>query len=217
MTRVAIADDQQLVRAGFARLLEAEPGIDLVGEAADGREVVELCRATRPDVVLMDVRMPRVDGITATREITRSTSSRVLVLTTYDLDEYVVAALRAGASGFLLKDCPIDDLLRGIDTVAAGDALLAPRVTTRLVAQFLRLRGGVEDAAPALSRLTPREHEVLVHLGRGRSNSEIARAVHVAETTVKTHVASLLAKLELRDRVQAVIFAYEAGVVRPGE
>lgn len=217
MARVAIADDQQLVRAGFARLLEAEPGIDLVGEAADGREVVELCRATRPDVVLMDVRMPRVDGITATREITRSTSSRVLVLTTYDLDEYVVAALRAGASGFLLKDCPIDDLLRGIDTVAAGDALLAPRVTTRLVAQFLRLRGGVEDAAPALSRLTPREHEVLVHLGRGRSNSEIARAVHVAETTVKTHVASLLAKLELRDRVQAVIFAYEAGVVRPGE
>lgn len=217
MTRVAIADDQELVRAGFVRLLEAEPGIELVGEAADGAEAVDLCRATRPDVVLMDVRMPRVDGITATREITRSTPSRVLVLTTYDLDEYVVSALRAGASGFLLKDCPIEDLLRGIATVAEGDALLSPRITTRLVGEFLRLRGSVDAAEATIARLTPREHEVLLHLGRGRSNAEIAREAHVAETTVKTHVASLLAKLGLRDRVQAVIFAYESGLLRPGE
>jgi DNA-binding NarL/FixJ family response regulator len=213
--RVAIADDQALLRAGFARLLDAEDGIDVVGEAVDGREAVELCRRTRPDVVLMDVRMPVVDGITATRDVVRTTAARVLVLTTYDLDEYVVSALRAGASGFLLKDSPPDELVRGIRVVAAGESLLSPRVTTRLVAEFVRLRGSTSPA-PGLDRLTPREREVLDHLGRGRSNAEIAATLHVGETTVKTHVAAVLDKLGLRDRVHAVVFAYESGVVRPG-
>jgi DNA-binding NarL/FixJ family response regulator len=215
VTRVAIADDQALVRAGFTRLLQAEPGIEVVGEAADGREAVDLCRRERPDVVLMDVRMPHVDGITATREIARGGAARVLVLTTYDLDEYVLGALRAGASGFLVKDCPPDDLVRGIHVVAGGESLLSPRVTTRLVAEFVLSRS--PRARPvALDRLTPREHEVLGHLARGRSNAEIAGLMHLGQTTVKTHVAAVLDKLGLRDRVHAVVFAYEAGLVRPG-
>ena len=216
MIRVAIADDQELVRAGFSRLLEAEAGIEVLGEAGDGRDAVELCRTGRPDVVLMDVRMPRMDGIAATHEVTRTTRTRVLVLTTYDLDEYVLSALRVGASGFLLKDCPPGELLRAVRVVASGESLLAPSVTTRLVAEFVRLRGTVGNA-PGLERLTPREREVLDHLGRGRSNAEIAAALYVGETTVKTHVAAVLDKLGLRDRVHAVVFAYENGLVRPGD
>jgi DNA-binding NarL/FixJ family response regulator len=214
--RVVVADDQALVRAGFARLLAAEDDIEVVGEAADGREAIDLCRQTRPDVVLMDVRMPRVDGITATREVTHEGATRVLVLTTFDLDEYVLATLEAGASGFLLKDSPPDELLHGIRVVASGESLISPRVTTRLVREFVRLRGATTNAEPALARLTEREREVLEHLGRGRSNGEIAADLHLGETTVKTHVSAVLAKLGLRDRVHAVVFAYESGLVRPG-
>jgi DNA-binding NarL/FixJ family response regulator len=214
--RVVIADDQQLIRAGFARLLDPEPGIEVVGEAADGREAVELCRSTRPDVVLMDVRMPVLDGIAATREVAASTGARVVVLTTYDRDEYVFAALEAGASGFLLKDAPPEELVRAIHVVAAGESLLAPAVTTRLVSELVALRARHRDAARQLDRLTVREREVLPLVARGCSNAEIAARLHLGETTVKTHVASILDKLEVRDRVQAVVFAYEAGVVTPG-
>lgn len=217
MTTVAIADDQALVRAGFRRLLEHEEGFDVIGEAADGREAVELCRTARPDVILMDIRMPKLDGIGATREITRATDSRVLVLTTYDLDEYVYSALSAGASGFLLKDAPPDDLVRGIEIVAAGDSLLAPAITGRLVGEVVRLRGTHIDASVQLARLTPREREVLGLLAGGLSNAEISSRLFLGETTVKTHVAAVLAKLGLRDRVQAVVFAYETGVVSPGK
>jgi DNA-binding NarL/FixJ family response regulator len=214
--RVVLADDQQLIRAGFARLLEPEPGIEVVGEAADGRAAVELCRAARPDVVLMDIRMPVLDGVAATREVTRLTRSRVLVLTTYDLDEYVFAALDAGASGFLLKDAPPEELVRAVHVVAQGDSLLAPKVTSRLVDEFVSLRARRRDASAELGRLTAREREVLPMLARGLSNAEIAGQLHLGETTVKTHVASVLGKLGVRDRVQAVVFAYEAGVVTPG-
>jgi DNA-binding NarL/FixJ family response regulator len=214
--RVVIADDQQLIRAGFARLLDPEPAIEVVGEAADGREAVELCRSTRPDVVLMDVRMPVLDGIAATREVAASTGARVVVLTTYDRDEYVFAALEAGASGFLLKDAPPEELVRAIHVVAAGESLLAPAVTTRLVSELVALRARHRDAARQLDRLTVREREVLPLVARGCSNAEIAARLHLGETTVKTHVASILDKLEVRDRVQAVVFAYEAGVVTPG-
>jgi DNA-binding NarL/FixJ family response regulator len=214
--RVVIADDQQLIRAGFARLLDPEPGIEVVGEAADGREAVELCRSTRPDVVLMDVRMPVLDGIAATREVAASTGARVVVLTTYDRDEYVFAALEAGASGFLLKDAPPEELVRAIHVVAAGESLLAPAVTTRLVSELVTLRARHRDAARQLDRLTAREREVLPLVARGCSNAEIAARLHLGETTVKTHVASILDKLGVRDRVQAVVFAYEAGVVTPG-
>ena len=216
MTAVAIADDQALVRAGFRRLLKHEDGFDVVGEAADGREAVELCRRARPDVILMDIRMPHLDGIGATREIAKSTDSRVLVLTTYDLDEHVFSALDAGASGFLLKDAPPDDLVRAIQIVAAGDSLIAPAVTGRLVREVVRLRGTRTDASALLARLTPREREVLELLAAGKSNAEIAGTLFLGETTVKTHVAAVLSKLGLRDRVQAVVFAYETGVVRPG-
>jgi DNA-binding NarL/FixJ family response regulator len=214
--RVAVADDQALVRAGFSRLLEHEPGLDVVGQAANGREAVELCHNRRPDVILMDIRMPVLDGVSATREVVARTSTRVLVLTTYDLDEYVFNALEAGASGFLLKDSPPEELVQAVRVVAAGETLLSPRVTGRLVREFTTLRGNRRDAGPLLARLTPRERQVLELLGRGRSNAEIADELHVGGTTVKTHVAAVLDKLGARDRVQAVVMAYELGVVRAG-
>jgi DNA-binding NarL/FixJ family response regulator len=215
--RVALADDQALVRAGFRKLLEGEPGIEVVGEAADGSQAVDLCRRHRPDVVLMDIRMPVLDGLAATQQVVADGSTRVLVLTTYDLDEYVFSALAAGACGFLLKDSPPDELVSAIRVVAAGDALLAPRVTRRLVDQFVRLRAQYRDASATVARLTERERDVLPLLARGLSNAEIARQLHLGETTVKTHVAAILDKLGVRDRVHAVVFAYEAGLVRPGE
>jgi DNA-binding NarL/FixJ family response regulator len=214
--RVVLADDQQLIRAGFARLLEAEPGIEVVGEAADGREAVALCRSARPDVVLMDIRMPVLDGVSATREVVRHTATRVLVLTTYDRDEYVFSALDAGASGFMLKDAPPEDLVRAVQVVASGEALLAPAVTSRLVGELVALRSRHRDAGAELDRLTTRERDVLPLLARGLSNGEIASRLHLGESTVKTHVASILDKLGVRDRVHAVVFAYEAGVVTPG-
>lgn len=214
--RVIVADDQALLRAGFARLLEAEADIEVVGEAVNGREAVDQTRSLRPDVVMMDIRMPVLDGIAATREITSAQPTRVLVLTTYDRDEYVYAALEAGASGFLLKDCPPADLIRALHTVAAGEALLAPAVTRRLIAELVAVRATHRDASAELARLTERELEVLHLLAAGRSNAEIARSLFVGETTVKTHVAAVLTKLRLRDRVHAVVYAYESGLVRPG-
>jgi DNA-binding NarL/FixJ family response regulator len=217
MIRVLIADDQVLVRTGFRMILKAEPGIEVVGEAGDGREAVALARETEPHVVLMDVRMPELDGIAATRLILdgSETAPRILVLTTFDLDEYVYEALRAGASGFLLKDAPEDQLLAGIRIVADGGSLFAPAVTQRLIERFSQR----EPARPpaALEELTPRELEVLRLLARGLSNAEIAAQFVVSEHTVKTHVAHVLQKLDLRDRVQAVVVAYESGLVRPGE
>jgi DNA-binding NarL/FixJ family response regulator len=217
MIRVLIADDQVLVRTGFRMILKAEPGIEVVGEAGDGREAVALARETEPHVVLMDVRMPELDGIAATRQILdgSETAPRILVLTTFDLDEYVYEALRAGASGFLLKDAPEDQLLAGIRIVADGGSLFAPAVTQRLIERFSQR----EPARPpaALEELTPRELEVLRLLARGLSNAEIAAQFVVSEHTVKTHVAHVLQKLDLRDRVQAVVVAYESGLVRPGE
>ena len=211
---VVIADDQALLRAAFRKLLDSEPGISVIGEAADGVEAVSVVRKIQPQVVLMDIRMPNLNGLDATRLITRETSCQVLILTTYDLDEYVFDALRAGASGFLLKDSPPDALLAGIGTVARGDALLAPSVTRRLIAEFV---ARPPAAGPRqLPDLSPRETEVLIHLARGESNREIARRLFLGEATVKTHVGSILAKLGCRDRVQAVVMAYEAGLVRPG-
>lgn len=214
--RVVVADDQALVRAGFRRLLEHEPGLEIVGEAGDGHEAVELCRRSRPHVVLMDIRMPVLDGIAATREVVAHGTTRVLVLTTYDLDEYVFNALEAGASGFLLKDSPPEELVTALRVVAAGEALLSPKVTGRLVREFVTMRRSHRDAAPVLARLTPREREVLELLGCGMSNIEIAGELHVGGTTVKTHVGAVLDKLGARDRVQAVVLAYELGIVRPG-
>lgn len=213
--RLLVADDQALVRAGFRKLLDGEPGFAVVAEAADGAEAVSLARQFSPDVVLMDIRMPRIDGIEATRTITgTSPGVSVMILTTYDLDEYVFDALRAGASGFMLKDAPPDDLIAGIRLVARGDALLAPSVTRRLIAEFTsRPRLGGTAALPALSQ---RETDVLRLLARGQSNAEIARDLFVGEATVKTHVGSLLLKLGCRDRVQAVVRAYESGLVTPG-
>ena len=215
--RVLVADDQTLVRAGFRRLLEAEPGIEVVAEAGDGIEAVEMGRRLAPDVILMDIRMPRLDGLEATRRVLATTSGvRVLILTTFDLDEYVFEALKAGASGFLLKDCPPDQLIAAIHIVAAGDALLAPQITRRLIDEFVRrppLRGG---PVPQLARLTARELDVLKLLARGLSNVEIAHELVVSEATVKTHVGNLLTKLRLRDRVQAVVLAYETGFTQPG-
>ncbi len=214
--RVVIADDQVLVRAGFTKLLEAEPGLDVVGQASDGGAAVDECRRRRPDVVLMDIRMPVLDGIAATREITASLATKVLVLTTYDLDEYVFTALQAGASGFLLKDSPPEELIHALRVVASGESLLAPKVTRRLVDEFVTLRSSYRDASAEFARLTDREREVLPLLARGMSNAEIAALLFVGETTVKTHVASILDKIDVRDRVHAVVFAYEAGLVRPG-
>ena len=216
MIRVLLADDQRLVRSGFRMILRSDPELEVVGEAADGVEAVALARTLRPDVVLMDVRMPRVDGIEATRQIgTMTEPPRVLVLTTFDLDEYVFAALRAGASGFLLKDAPEAQLLAAIRVVADGGSLFAPSVTRRLIERFASL--GESGTPPAsLESLTAREVEVLRLLARGRSNAEIAAELVVSEHTVKTHVAHVLAKLDLRDRIQAVILAYECGLLRPG-
>lgn len=217
MLRVAIADDQELVRTGFAMILGTEPGIEVVGQASDGRQAIELCARTRPDVVLMDIRMPELDGIEATRQIVADTgtATRVLILTTFDLDEYVYNAIKAGASGFLLKDTPADDLIKAITVVAGGDALLAPSVTRRLITEFAA-EAGSYLAAPGLDQLTERETEVLELMARGRSNQEIATELFLGETTVKTHVSRVLMKLEVRDRVQAVILAYESGLIRPG-
>ena len=218
--RVLIADDQPLMRTGFRMILDAEPDLEVVGEAADGAEAVRLAAGARADVVLMDVRMPGMDGIEATRRLAGDGVQdpvRVLILTTFDLDEYVLSALRAGASGFLLKDVPPEDLVDAIKVVAAGDALLAPSVTRRLLDRFAASLPDPAAARPAaLDTLTARELEVLGLVARGMSNAEIAEHLVVSETTVKTHVGRLLAKLDLRDRVQAVVLAYETGVVRPG-
>ena len=215
MIRVLLADDQRLVRSGFRMILGADPELEVVGEANDGVEAVFAARELLPDVVLMDVRMPRVDGIEATRQIAAMAEApRVLVLTTFDLDEYVFAALRAGASGFLLKDAPEAQLLAAIRIVADGGSLFAPAVTRRLIERFAEL--GQPLVPPAIDALTARESEVLRLLARGRSNAEIAAELVVSEHTVKTHVAHVLAKLDLRDRIQAVILAYECGLVRPG-
>ncbi len=216
---VLIVDDQSLVRAGFRMILEAEEDIDVVGEAADGREAVAEARRLKPDVALMDVRMPEMDGIEATRQLLDGGSStKVVMLTTFDMDEYVYDALRAGASGFLLKDVPPEQLVAGIRAVASGDALLAPSVTRRVIEEFVRRPPeSVRTAPPELEELTPREAEVLQLIARGLSNAEIAGELVVSETTVKTHVAHVLMKLNLRDRVQAVVLAYESGLVQPGE
>ena len=222
MIRVAVADDQALVRSGFAVLLRTAADIEVVGEAADGVEAVELAVRERPDVVLMDIRMPRMDGLEAMRLITadeRLTSTRVLVLTTFDLDDYVFAALRAGASGFLLKDTLPQDLLAAVRVVATGEALLAPTVTRRLIEEFARrpmAGGSAPQLRRALAALTPRETEVLVAVARGLSNAEIADALYMSPATAKTHVSRLLTKLASRDRAQLVMLAYEAGVVAPG-
>ena len=212
--RVLIADDQELVRAGFRKLLDAEDAITVVGEAADGTEAVAMATQLAPDVVLMDIRMPRLDGLEATRRLTGSTGVKVLILTTYDLDEYVFEALRAGASGFLLKDSPPDTLISGIATVARVDALLAPSVTRRLITEFARRPA--ESPRPALPDLTPRETEVLIQAARGLSNREIAERLFLGEATIKTYIGNILMKLRCRDRVQAVVAAYEAGLVQPG-
>ncbi len=213
---VLIADDQALVRAGFRMILEAEEDMEVVGEAADGREAVEETRRLRPDVVLMDVRMPDVDGIEATRRLLGEdgAEAKIVMLTTFDMDEYVYDALRAGASGFLLKDVPPEQLVDGIRAVASGDALLAPSVTRRVIEVFVRRPpDSVRTAPPELAELTARELEVLKLVARGLANAEIAKELFISETTVKTHVAHVLMKLKLRDRVQAVVFAYESGLV----
>jgi DNA-binding NarL/FixJ family response regulator len=213
--RVLLADDQAMVRAGFRMILEAEADVDVTGEAEDGEQAVFEAKRLRPDVVLMDVRMPKLDGIEATRRVRDATQARVLVLTTFDLDEYVYGALRAGASGFLLKDAPPEQLVDAIRVVAAGDALLAPSVTRRVIEEFAR-KPSPGPPPESLAELTARELEVLRLVARGLSNAEIAAELVVSDTTVKTHVAHLLQKLNLRDRIQAVVLAYESGVVQPG-
>jgi DNA-binding NarL/FixJ family response regulator len=218
-TSILVADDQALVRAGFRMILEGEPDFRVVAEAKDGLDAVEAARRYRPDIVLMDIRMPRMDGLEATRRIlaaSAASATRVLMLTTFDLDEYVYDALYAGASGFLLKDVPPEQLVAGIRVVAAGDALLAPSVTRRLIETFRHERPHTPRPPAELSELTGRELEVLGLIACGLSNAEIADELFVSATTVKTHVARVLSKLNLRDRVQAVVLAYEAGVVSPG-
>ncbi len=217
--RVLLVDDQPLLRTGFKMVLGAEPDLNIVGEAGNGAEAVDLARRLLPDVVLMDIRMPRLDGVAATRAIVEAKLPvRVLILTTFDLDEYVVGALRAGASGFLAKDVPAEDLVTAIRTVAAGEAVVAPRILKRLLDKFATALPDPSAAPPrGLDALTEREREVLIQLARGLSNAEIARELSVSETTVKTHVGHVLTKLGLRDRVQAVVLAYETGLVRPGQ
>ena len=216
LPRVLVADDQELVRAGFRLILEAA-GFTVVGEAADGAEALALAAAERPDVVLMDIRMPVMDGLAATRELTASgPKPKVVILTTFDLDDYVYEALRSGASGFLLKEAPRADLIAAVRVAAAGDALLAPSVARRLIEAFAMRPVQTTPSPSRLASLTPRERDILLLVARGRSNIEIAQALVVSEATVKTHVAHLLAKLGLRDRVQAVILAYETGAIAPG-
>ncbi len=216
MTRVVVADDQELVRSGLQLVLEAR-GCEVVGTAADGREAVDVVRRTEPEVILMDIRMPVLDGIQATRELTRSGSpSKVLVLTTYDLDRYVYDALDAGAAGFLLKTTPPDRLVEGIHTVCAGESLLAPTLTRRLIEEYLRHPPVTGEEHAALMELTERERQVLVLMARGHSNDDIAGLLVIAEATVKTHVNRVLAKLGVSSRVQAVVLAYQQGLVRPG-
>jgi DNA-binding NarL/FixJ family response regulator len=218
--RVLIADDQPLMRGALAMIIGAQPDLEVVAEAADGREAVAQAVRLRPEVAVLDIRMPVLDGLAATRELARlvpGNAVRILILTTFDLDEYVTAALAAGASGFLLKNAPPEDILAGIRTVAAGESLLAPTVTTRLLSRFRAAAAAVDPRrAATLDQLTPRETEVLRGIARGASNSEIGAQLHIGETTVKTHVSRILAKIGARDRVQAVIFAYEAGLVAPG-
>jgi DNA-binding NarL/FixJ family response regulator len=214
MIKVLIADDQAMVREGFGALLAAQPDMLIVGDAADGAAAVTQARSLRPDVVLMDIRMPVMDGLEATRRL--QDGPKILILTTFDLDDYVYAALRAGASGFLLKDAPAADLINAVRVVAAGEALLAPSVTRRLIAEFAARPAGDRPRPTALNALTPRETDVLRLIARGRSNQEIASDLVVAEQTVKTHIGRILSKLGLRDRAQAVVFAYETGLVTPG-
>jgi DNA-binding NarL/FixJ family response regulator len=217
---ILLVDDQELLRMGFRMVLDAQDDLEVIGEAGDGDEALGVVLDRAPDVVLMDVRMPRTDGVEATRQIVSSGSrSRVIILTTFDLDEYAYAALRAGASGFLLKDAPPADLISAIRAVASGDAVVAPSTTRRLLSHLTRLPplpgGDATDAHPALQLLTPREREVMLAVSRGLSNAEISQALILSEATVKTHVGHILAKLELRDRVQIVVFAYDHGLVTP--
>jgi DNA-binding NarL/FixJ family response regulator len=219
--RVLIADDQALVRTGFRMILDADAEIEVVGEASDGVQALEMARDLQPDVVLMDIRMPGLDGLEATRRLVADTPAnghqvRVLVLTTFDLNEYVYEAVRSGASGFLLKDVPAEQLVAGVHVVARGDALLAPSVTRRLLEEFARTAPEPAAPPPSLDELTPRELEVLRLMARGMSNAEIAAELIVSDTTIKTHVARVLMKLGLRDRIQAVVLAYEVGLVSPG-
>jgi DNA-binding NarL/FixJ family response regulator len=217
MIRVLIADDQALVRTGFRVILNAEPDLEVVGEAADGRETIEAVRTQRPDVVLMDIRMPNLDGIEATRRLAAAAHApRVLILTTFDLDQYVYEALRAGASGFLLKDATAEELLQAVRVVAAGEALLSPSITRRLIADYAR-RPPPNERPAALDELTPRELEVLRLIARGLSNRDIARKLVLGDATIKTHVARIFAKLDLHDRTQAVVLAYETGLITPGD
>ena len=216
---VAVADDQALVRSAFAVLLRSAPDIEIVGEAANGAEAVDIARRERPDVFLMDIRMPEMDGLEATRLITTNeatATTRVLILTTFDLDEYVFEALRCGASGFLLKDTLPDDLLAAVRVVAEGDALLAPKVTRRLIEQFVERPSSTPVVAPGLDSLTDREREVLMAISRGLSNAEIGETLFMSHATAKTHVSRLLTKLDARDRAQLVMLAYESGIAVPG-
>jgi DNA-binding NarL/FixJ family response regulator len=217
--RILVVDDQALVRSGFRLILDSEADFEVVGEAADGQEAIDLTRRLRPDVVLMDVRMPRMDGVEATKTLVADGATRVLILTTFDLDEHLFAAVRAGASGFLLKDVPPDDLALAVRAVARGDALIEPRMTRRLLEEFARQPS--TDRAPRTpagvgEQLTARELEVFQAVARGHSNAEIADELYISETTVKTHVAHILTKLGLRDRIQAVVLAYESGLLPPG-
>lgn len=218
MIRIGIVDDQELVRTGFRLILESEDDLDVVGEAANGKAGLDLVRAQRPDVVLMDIRMPEMDGVEATKQLERH-DTRVIIVTTFDLDDYVFAALQHGASGFLLKDTPADQLIAAVRIVAGGEALLSPSVTKRLIERFQTT--GISapthaETAPLLASLTDREADVLAEIAQGLSNAEIAKKLFVSETTVKTHVGRVLAKLGVRDRVQAVVLAYETGLVTPG-
>ena len=223
MIRILLVDDQALVRAGFRMILDAEIEIEVVGEASDGREAIDQAQALRPDVVLMDIRMPELDGLEATRRILAEAADghegpKILMLTTFDLDEYVYEALRAGASGFLLKDTPPEQLVAAIHVIAHGEALLSPSITRRVISEFVKGAGPRQrEQFPQIDELTARELEVLKLIARGLSNAEIAKSLYVSETTVKTHVARVLMKLNLRDRVQVVVLAYEAGIVQPGD